>query len=331
MKKLLEMKKLLTIIGIIIIFLIAAVIFKNQLIKTAITKGATNVVGAPVKIKKFSLGIFNQTIRIKDFKIINPEGFPEGAVVDMPEISVDYDLSALLKKNLHFKKLVIDLKLIGIYRNKDGELNLDSLKIVERGQKSTKGAEEKEEPSEPMPMQIDVLTLKIGKVVYKDLSAGEKPTVEVFDIGISKTYKNITSAQQLVALIFAEPMKKVAIKGAKAYGVTTVLGTVVGATVLPVGVTAVLIGKDSYQADFALAYDKIYNTSIKVVKQMGKLTKEDSSKGIIKGKVSGSNITVKLERKTKKSIQVTVSARKLLIPKPTVAGGVLHEITEKLK
>ena len=100
---------------------------------------------------------------------------------------------------------------------------------------------------------------------------------------------------------------------------------------LPVGVAAVLIGKDSYQADFALAYDKIYNTSIKVVKQMGELTKEDSSKGVIKGKVSGSNITVKLERKTQKSIQVTVSARKLLIPKPKVAGGVLHEITEKLK
>ena len=202
------MKKLITIIGVIIIFLIAAVIFKDQLIKTAITTGATNVVGAPVKIKKFSLGIFNQTIRIKDFKIFNPEGFPEGALVDMPEISVDYDLSALLKKNLHFKKLVIDLKEVGIYKNKDGELNVDSLKIVEQGQKSTKGAEEKEEPSEPMPMQIDVLTLKMGKVVYKDLSAGEKPSVEVFDIGISKTYENITSAQQLVALILAEPMKK---------------------------------------------------------------------------------------------------------------------------
>jgi hypothetical protein len=325
------MKKLLTIIGVIIIFLIAAVIFKNQLIKTAITTGATNVVGAPVKINKFSLGIFNQTIRIKDFKIFNPEGFPEGVLVDMPEISVDYDLSALLKKNLHFKKLVIDLKQVGIYKNKDGELNVDSLKIVEQGQKSTKGAEKKEEPSEPMPMQIDVLTLKMGKVVYKDLSAGEKPSVEVFDIGISKTYENITSAQQLVVLLLAEPMKKAAIKGAKTYGATAVLGTVVGVTFLPVSVAAVLIGKDSYQADFDLAYDKIYNTSIKVVKQMGELTKEDSGKGIIKGKVSGSNITVKLERKTQKSIQVTVSAKKLLIPKPKVAGGVLHEITEKLK
>jgi uncharacterized protein involved in outer membrane biogenesis len=321
------MKKLITIIGVIIIFLIAAVIFKDQLIKTAITTGATNVVGAPVKIKKFSLGIFNQTIRIKDFKIFNPEGFPEGVLVDMPEISVDYDLSALLKKNLHFKKLVIDLKEVGIYKNKDGKLNVDSLKIVEQGQKPTKGAEEKEEPSEPMPMQIDVLTLKMGKVVYKDLSAGEKPSVEVFDIGISKTYENITSAQKLATLILAEPMKKTAIKGAKIYGVTAILGT----ALLPVGVAAVLIGKDSYQADFALAYDKVYSTSVKVVKQMGKLTKEDKNKGVIKGKVSGSNITVKLERKTQKSVQVTVSARKLLIPKPKVAGGVLHEITEKLK
>ena len=146
------MKKLLTIIGVIIVFLIAAVIFKNQLIKTAITTGATNVVGAPVKINKFSLGIFNQTIRIKDFKIFNPEGFPEGVLVDMPEISVDYDLSALLKKNLHFKKLVIDLKQVGIYKNKDGELNVDSLKIVEQGPKYTKGAEKKEEPSDPIPM-----------------------------------------------------------------------------------------------------------------------------------------------------------------------------------
>ena len=70
-------------------------------------------------------------------------------------------------------------------------MNVDQLKVVRQG-KVQRG-----KPAEQMPMQIDMLTLGIGRIVSKDHFPGGEPIVKVYDINIRKSYKNITSAQQL--------------------------------------------------------------------------------------------------------------------------------------
>jgi hypothetical protein len=175
-------------------------------------------------------------------------------------------------------------------------------------------------------MQIDSLKLKMGRIVSKDFSSGEQPTVKVYDVNIEKSYKNITSGQQLAVLILAESMKSAGIQGAKIYGVAMLAG----AAVLPVGIAATFAGKDSVRKDFAENFDKAYNVSLAVLNQMGKVTKEDKSGGVIGANIDSVQVTLKIREKDNKT-ELTISARRYLLPKPEIANGVLYKISEKLK
>lgn len=331
MKNLQKGQKILIIVIAVFLFL---GIIKNPLIKTVVTIGTSKVVGAPVQIDGFSVGVFKQSVRIKGFKLYNPKGFPEEPFIDIPEVSVDYNLPALLGGKLHLPMIVVDLKEMVVVRNKDGELNVDALKVAQKKEEPTKEpVEEKKpeakKPSKPMAMQIDVAKLTIGKVVMKDYSqGGDQPSVQVFNVGIQdKVFENITSAEQFATLIMVEAMGPTAIKGAAIYGAATVLGV----AFLPAGIAGVLIGNDSGTADFNYDFEKVYNTTIETVGEMGKVAIGDKEKGLIKAEVDGASVTIEITKLEEEKTQVKASARKFMLPKPETAEGVIYQISQKLE
>ncbi len=199
----------LLIIAAVILFALG--ILKDQIIKSMVTVAASRVVGAPVHIDGMSVAIiFNQSVRIKGFKLYNPEGFPKGVLLDIPQADIDYDLGAILKKDMHLPRLVLHLKEMTVIRNAQGALNVDALKVAQKD----------EGPSQPaMPLRIDVATLDLGKVIVQDYSKGEEPKTVTYDIGIhNKTFKNITSAQQLAALVMVQSLGATTLKNAAIYG-----------------------------------------------------------------------------------------------------------------
>ena len=320
------LKKIL--IGIVIL-LVLLIIMKDQLIKTAVTVGAKDVLGAKVELQGLSIGLFNQAIRIRGLKVYNPEGFPDEVMVDIPEISVDYDLIGLMKGTLHLPLVVLDLKEMVVIKNKEGKLNVDSLKVAQK-----KGAEPKTAKEEPakaqkqMPMQIDQATLNLGNVIVKDYSKGEPPSIQAYDIGVkNKTFKNITSAEQFATLVLIQGMGPTALRNAAIYSAATILG--VG--FLPAGIACIILGEDSGLADFNVSFDKAYNTAIEVLKASGQVVKEDKEKGSIKGKVSGANVTISIVKKDRNKVTMEVAARKYMLPKPEIAKGIIYQISEGLK
>lgn len=315
------MKKILIVLAVVIICIIVIGVVKDQIVKSVVTVAATQIAGAPVHIDGFSLGVMSQSVRISGFKMYNPKGFSKGILVDLPKIYVVYDLGAVFKHKLHLANAEIELKEIGLEKNKDGKLNVDELKVVKQGEKK------EAKPSKQMPMQIDTLKLGMGKIVIKDYAAGAEPTVKVYDVNLHKSYKNITSAQQLAALILAEPMKSAGIQGAKIYGVAMLAGV----AVLPVAIVGTFVGKDSVSQDFASSIDKVYEVSLRTLKQKGKVTKEDKAAGVIGAVVDSSQVAIKINKKADNKTEVVVSARKYLFPKSEIAGGVLYDIAEKLK
>jgi len=315
------MKKTIVVLAILFSAILFVGIIKDQIIKSTVTVIATQVTGAPVHIDGFSLGIFSQSVRISGFKIYSPKGFSKAILLDLSKINVRYDLGALLKKKLHLLNAEVEIREIGLEKNKEGKLNVDELKVVKQKEKQVS------KPSKQIPMQIDMLTLSMGRIVSKDYGLGGDSSVKVYDINIRKSYKNITSAQQLAALILAEPMKAAGIQGAAIYGVAMLASV----AVLPVAVAATIIGRDSAQQDFISFFDNVYEESLAVLKQKGKITREDKSRGIISATINSAQITVKIIKKANSKTQVVISARKYLLPKPEVAGGVLYEISEKLK
>jgi hypothetical protein len=309
------MKKFLIGLGIVAIFLVCITIFKNLIIKSVVTTAASRITGAPVHIDGFSLNILSSTIRISGFKIFNPSGFPQGVMVSCPEIQVIYDRDTLFKQKRHFLLVEIELKEIGLTKNKEGKLNVDSLNIVQRPKSSP-----------PIPMQTDLLTLSIGKIVYKDYTVGTEPSVQVYDINSHKTYKDIPTAQQLVLLVLAEPMKAAVIKNAEIYGVAILPGV----TALPVAVVKTFIGKASVQQIIDASFEHVYEISLEVVKRMGTITQHDASNGVIKANVNGAMVALMLRKGADNETTITISARRYMLPQLDIAGGVLNQILDKL-
>ena len=310
------MRKVMILLGIVAIFLACVVCFKNLIVKSVVTSVASRITGAPVHIDHLALDVLSSTIRVSGFVMNNPSGFPEGILVSCPQIKVIYDRPTLLKHTPHFLLVEIELKEMGLVRNKEGKLNVDSLKT---------GQQAKSSP--PNPMQIDLLILSIGKIVYKDYTIGAEPSVRVYDVNRHRSYKGIPSAQQLTLLVLAEPMKAAAIRDAEIYGAAMVTGV----AVLPIAVAATFIGRDSVRQTIDATFEHVYAVSLEVITRMGTITKHDASHGAIGASINGARVSLVLKKDADNKTEIEISARKYLLPKLDIAGGVLYQILDRMQ
>ena len=176
-------------------------------------------------------------------------------------------------------------------------------------------------------MQIDLLTLSIGKIVYKDYTVGAQPSVRVYDVNRHKSYKGIPTAQQLALLVLTEPMKAAAIKGAQIYGVAMLTGV----AVLPVAVVAIFIGKDNVQQIIDASFEHVYEISLQEIKRIGTITEHNASGGVIKANINGAMVALILRKGQDNKTEITISARKYLLPQLDIAGWVLYQIIDTLQ
>lgn len=204
------MKKILSIIFFIFLSLVILVLARNTIIKTTFSATVKAITGLTLEIKSMDIGLFKSAVAVKDLKIFNPPGFEEQLMVNMPEIYIDYDLDALLNKKIHLQEVRIHLKEFIVVKNKEGKLNLDSLKAVQASKEEKKPKEEKTKTEMPS-VKIDILLLKIGKVIYKDYYEKDKPLVREFNVNIDERYENITDPQKVVSLIIVKALARTSI------------------------------------------------------------------------------------------------------------------------
>ncbi|MDP8248460.1 MAG: hypothetical protein P9M00_10015 [Candidatus Tritonobacter lacicola] len=204
------MKKLgSALIIIILVVIVALVLCKNPIARKATTAGIQAGTGLDADIGSMNVGLVTTLVGIDRFRLMNPPGFHDEVMIDMPEIYVDYDLGALLKKKVHLEEVRLNLKEFLVVKNENGEVNLDALKSTKKEEEKEPG--EKKEAAEMPEIQIDVLDLKIGKVVFKDYTGGEAPVVREFNINIDRSFENISNPRTLVNLIVVEALKNTSI------------------------------------------------------------------------------------------------------------------------
>jgi hypothetical protein len=321
-EELMQKKIIVLILAVVIVF--SFCIVRDLLIKSLIGTVASSVTGAPVEVGGLSLGIMRQAIKISNFRMYNPQGFPRDILVDIPRIRVAWDLGALFKGRIHLRQLDIEIKELGLAKNKEGKLNVDSLKITGEKQPADMAVKK---PTKQLAMQIDIVNLTMGRIVNKDYSVEGPPLIKVYDINLNKGYKNITSAQQLAVLLVSEPLKAAGIQGLKLYGAAMLTGV----AVLPVAAVFTFTGKDFTQNTLGVSFERAYDAGLKALKDAGVVKKENKGAGVISAEVDGSEVTLKLKRLSEVSTEVTISARKFGLPQPAVASGVLYRLEEKLK
>lgn len=224
------MKLLMKLIMLIVVTLVVLVLARNVVVKAAAEGGVRAVTGMPLSIGKFDINLSNTLVDIESLVVRNPAGFHDTALVDIPKILVDYKLSDILKGNVHLENIEFDMKQFTVVKNEKGELNLDRLKALQGTQKAPAQAkkEEPKAPAKPMPIQIDMMRLKIGKVVYVDYSSG-KPSTKEFRIDLDQSYQNITDLNSVVRLIVLKAMMSSGISNLVNFDLGGLEGTLTGA------------------------------------------------------------------------------------------------------
>ncbi len=202
------MKKSFKFIIIFVVLILLVMFSKNLIARTVINNLVKSITGLHLSIKSINLGITTTNIDVEDLKLYNPRGFHDKIMADIPQIYIDYSLGALLKRKIYFREIKFDLKEFVVIKNKDGKLNIDSLKTVKKGKKE----EVKEKREGLLKMQVDILHLKIERVIYKDYTKGlPPPMIKKYNINLNEKYTNITDPQQLAQLILYKALIKTSI------------------------------------------------------------------------------------------------------------------------
>ncbi len=200
------MKKIFIVLLAVIILVFSMGLLKDLLITLYAEKAVRASTGLSIKISGLRTAIFKGRADIKGLKIFNPRQFKDRVMLDLGHMYMDYDYGAFLKRNIHLRELDIDLKEFMVVKNKDGDLNLNSLKIVKYNKMPGNKSNMPEEGV--FQLEINTLHLKIGKVVYKDYTHGEKPRIRDFNINMDEKFTNIKNIHNLISTVMLKALSK---------------------------------------------------------------------------------------------------------------------------
>jgi len=300
---------------ILLITIAALWLLQQIMIKPVVEIVCSKVIGARVKMGSFSLNPFSQELKITHLQIYNEEGFPSKIFFDAPEIRVNIDLPQAMKGKIHCPLVVFNLNRMIVFKNAQGKLNVDQLKIVqEKLHEKNKG---------PAPnFKIDLLNLNIEQVLVEDDSKSP-PTVEAYDLNLkNKTIRNIDGAPKLVGFILVEALKPTAIQSAGLYAATALLG--VG--FLPGLAVGLAVANDHATTIFSDSKNGVYQKTLRLMERLGKVKKEDRATGQIAANVYGCDISIVIQDMGWNKTKITIKARKYFLPKPEIAAGLIYQL-----
>lgn len=202
------MNKIVKPLVIAVVALVAVGLAKNIIAKSSAEAVCRAITGLELRIGGFDLSFLRSSLSIKNLRLFNPSGYEERVMFDVPEVFVSIERSSIFSGSPHLKEVRLYLKELTVVKNKDGQLNVMALKP------QSKKDEEKGKPSQPAKapqISIDLLNLRVDRVVYKDYSSGGSPNVQTFEVGLNETYRGITNINAIVPLIVQKAIMNTAI------------------------------------------------------------------------------------------------------------------------
>ena len=184
-------------------------IVKDLVAQAAVSGGVQALTGLRVRMDRLHVGLLRQVVHVQGLRVLNPDGFQDPVMVDLPELYVDYDLWAFLGGKVHLKDVRVHLRRLVVAKNEQGELNLASVPVVQQQQHPPAGTSSSS--GKPLALRIDRLHLHIGTVVFKDASPRAMTHEQSFPINVDEHYTNITHPEALASLILTKALAKTTI------------------------------------------------------------------------------------------------------------------------
>lgn len=317
----------LQLVAVVFVFLLLLGGLKNFFLKHLLIGLGPKVIGARMELDHFSLSFLRQSMSLKGLKLYNPEGFPDEAMLDVPQVSVRLNPWRMLTGRLAMSRVVVDMKELVIIKDADMKLNVDALKVAQSG-KDPPAQESKQAQKGRRPkFHIQELRLNVEQVVVKDFSKGEAPVIQVYDVPLKdKVIRDVDSFEKLVTVLIVHAMGPTAIKSAGIYATAAVLG--VG--FLPAGILGLMVADDDSVLTTRMSKDKAFDFCQEFIAERGRLKKQHREKGYLTAKIDGHDVRFDITVDEDDMTVIKVSARKLMLPKSAFAGGVVYQLRQRM-
>src|ERR1051325_2361813 len=125
MKKLFKwVFRLFLVLALVILVLI---LFLDPIAKAVAERQIRAQTGLEVKIGRVSVGLRSPTLAVEGFRLWNAPEFGDSIFIDVPAVSIRYDLEALRSRRVHLNLVRFNLGELHIVQNKEGRTNLQYL------------------------------------------------------------------------------------------------------------------------------------------------------------------------------------------------------------
>ncbi len=195
-------KIIYAVLAVIILAVGGAVLFLDEIVKTAVNNVAPKVTKTQVSVDSVSLGLFSGDFTISGVDVANPKGFSDASVFVLSKVAVDVQMSTLMKDVVVINKIEVDGAEF-FYELKSGKSNVSVLMdninsfLGESKKKSGKAAKADDEDAS-MKVFVKEFTFTNGKV-----AVGAGLTKQGADITLdipALTLKNIGSEDKGAAI-----------------------------------------------------------------------------------------------------------------------------------
>jgi len=152
--------KLLLLLAVLVGLLL---LFRNPIVKALLEREIRKETGLEVFIGHLRVGVTSPVLEIENLRLFNPPEFDRGTFADLPELSLEYDREALLRRQLRLRTLRLNVFEIHFVRNQDGTTNLRMMR--------DRSAQRRRASSSRADVEftgIDVLSLTLGRFKYTD-------------------------------------------------------------------------------------------------------------------------------------------------------------------
>ena len=186
------------VFGVLFVLLLLAILFRDPILKAAVPKYLTYLFDAKVEVADIDSSLFKGTLRVKGFKIANPDGFSqEEKAVELQELYVKLKLGSLFTKkivveNINIKGLAVNVE------SYDAGFKRSNFSAIAENVKRKSKPKKKKPKEEKAPTQVVVRLLRIedssvslrlltdkDSITHKTLSIKSMPTV-VIPLSIEK-------------------------------------------------------------------------------------------------------------------------------------------------
>lgn len=93
--------------ALLVLLLIMAVIFRDQIAKVVIRKYGSHLLGVDVRVESFETSLFKGTLRMRKFSVGNPEGYGEKNAVELEELFVKVSVKSVFTKRIVVEKVSV--------------------------------------------------------------------------------------------------------------------------------------------------------------------------------------------------------------------------------